>query len=1661
MRPLITPPPIDRRTAGGLTRTLRGRAPHYVREWSARDDTDPGVGLIGIFSSIAEGVIERLNAAPRRNFIAFLEMMGIRLLPATPARAPVRFVPATGTETTILVPPRTQVSATTAGGELTFETESSLLAVPGTLAALVAVDPEVDAILEPPPSFLPLATAARDEELRTIVAFSSAGSSSFQLDLVDELKENDILRITSGSGSSAGDGGCGCDGAKSGATGAAAEYVVVQKVQGHVVSVQQPLRRDYAEGDRVQKVTRFTLFEGRNLQEHILYLGHHELFNVKSAATFEVLVAPRPGTSSAGLPLNVAWEFWGVPEGSKDDPTWHLLTIEADGSAGLTQPGRIVLSKIPGEIQEREVNGVETRWIRARLAEPILPGRRDQLPVLDSVTFRTLSAEEGIAADAGFFNETPLDVNVEFRPFGFEPRTFDRFYLGSVEGFSKPGAEVEIQTDLDVSDLLSTPAVVRYQSRTFAFAHGAGGRLLRFESDPTAGPPPAPLDFLRPPGTRLTAGTTPAASVNGSALGVVFRADDGFVWLARFRDDQQLTADWSSLQAPVGIRSLRSDPIIVTAGSLWRVFVAADNDVYTRLVDPVSLDTPTFQWEATNLPAPPASTPFAAATEDDATHWVFVTDARGVCYRLRGIGLGWDVATPSSAGGSPDESFLSAPGARPFARLYEGADESTRATVFLHAKTNRIVELDVPVLPAVADPIVGRDWGAPPSGADSNPWALGRRPDEWRLFVRGADDGLWEARQPKEFRLHTNLAGGRLKKDPIAIAHTARIRSTEETFISVFSASNRNSLIEFRERRGAQEEGTLDAGPGELAFIAPGSGATRPAEGDYVHLPDSSGREARQVRRYETNGEFAVLASSWNDLPETDAKVELLESVSEGAVVAADDIEITLQDDSNAAKDLYIVVHRSDRPDVLRKIEKFDDATDVATVDQPWGDNPEAGDTYEVLEKKRAAGRIARGSEDSVVLATSASQPVNAFITFPATSISPRRIKSYSGSSRLVVVAEPFDGNPARGTDYEIVVSPLREKWDEHQEAAQTELRPRLSWEYWNGLSWSSLRVSDGTQHLLVPGVVRFRTPDDIAETDVAGQPNYWIRARIVGGDYGREIFLISDDNKIEVKKDPIRPPLIKKLTIEYRLTDDQPPERCLTFNNLGYIDQTAANNTPDKHFVPFAALADSARTVYFGFDKPFRGGPVRLFVAARELAVDETRTPRLAWEFRTETGWKTVPVEDDTNAYTQEELITLQVPDFLPRRAEFGRTLHWLRSRLREGTWPTSPVLGGVFLNSIWTRQAETILNEILGSSNAAADQQFRFQRKPVLPGEEVRVRELLTGDERGEITRVGGKGALIEIKDQQGSVLETWTRWTPVDEFFEATGESRVYRLDRASAEIAFGDGVHGRVPPAGGDNIVAFTYQSGGGVIGNVLAGTITTLVTAVAGIDSVTNPVAAGGGSEEATVDQMLQIGPAQISHRGRAVTPQDFESLAEEASRQVRKTRCVPNRNARGQRQSGAVSVFIVPDSTDAIPVPSLELRRAVRRHLEGACDVTVASRSGVFVGPPAYVPVNVSVTVFVKTIDTTAVAERRANEALSAFLHPLTGGVDGTGWDFGQDLSASHLYRLLENISDIDHVENLVLGTARGEFRDRLDIGDDELIASGEHQIRMAVANGG
>src|SRR4030081_3599020 len=74
---------------------LVDEAKRYVQqrcpEWTDHNVSDPGVTLIETWAAMTEQVIYRLNRVPDRLYVKFLDLIGVRLYQAVPARAEVTF----------------------------------------------------------------------------------------------------------------------------------------------------------------------------------------------------------------------------------------------------------------------------------------------------------------------------------------------------------------------------------------------------------------------------------------------------------------------------------------------------------------------------------------------------------------------------------------------------------------------------------------------------------------------------------------------------------------------------------------------------------------------------------------------------------------------------------------------------------------------------------------------------------------------------------------------------------------------------------------------------------------------------------------------------------------------------------------------------------------------------------------------------------------------------------------------------------------------------------------------------------------------------------------------------------------------------------------------------------------------------------------------------------------------------------------------------------------------------------------------------------------------------------------------------------------------------------------------------------------------------------
>ena len=181
------------------------------------------------------------------------------------------------------------------------------------------------------------------------------------------------------------------------------------------------------------------------------------------------------------------------------------------------------------------------------------------------------------------------------------------------------------------------------------------------------------------------------------------------------------------------------------------------------------------------------------------------------------------------------------------------------------------------------------------------------------------------------------------------------------------------------------------------------------------------------------------------------------------------------------------------------------------------------------------------------------------------------------------------------------------------------------------------------------------------------------------------------------------------------------------------------------------------------------------------------------------------------------------------------------------------------VHLNIAHATHGETV-SQVLGAGDAGqAFQRFELKRTPLTYR-----------------SATNETGADSELTLRVGDI-----EWSERATLFGAAPTERAYTLatdEQARTWVVFGDGLRGARLPSGVNNVRA-TYRQGLGQEGNVPADSLTQLMTRPLGLKSVSNPVAAQGGTDPEPADQARRTMPLGTRTLGRAVSLLDYEDFA--------------------------------------------------------------------------------------------------------------------------------------------------------------------------------------
>ena len=315
--------------------------------------------------------------------------------------------------------------------------------------------------------------------------------------------------------------------------------------------------------------------------------------------------------------------------------------------------------------------------------------------------------------------------------------------------------------------------------------------------------------------------------------------------------------------------------------------------------------------------------------------------------------------------------------------------------------------------------------------------------------------------------------------------------------------------------------------------------------------------------------------------------------------------------------------------------------------------------------------------------------------------------------------------------------------------------------------------------------------------------------------------------------------------------------------------------------------------------------------------------------------------------------------------------------------------ILSGQTTGTVSATQGDTV-TETAGTSTGMPNQVFALAQSPVIDG-------------------------TVEVSVDEGLGYETWTNQ---DSFVSSTGADDDVVLNRDEIDavsLHFGDNVQGRIPDALAT--IRATYRVGGGTIGNVGANTILNVLDTITYQGnpisiSVNNVEAATGGEERETIEEGRILGPRSLRSLDRAVTLEDYATLASQYPGVARATAVV---TTAGPSENSpcccGVVVSVVPDGggnpTNTLTTNLLSYLND--RRMIGTC-ISIAN--------PSFVSTNVTANVFIATNFTEIEVATSVDVAINDFFD-----LTGSNVSFGQPVYMSDLIRAMDEIPGVDYVD--------------------------------------
>jgi len=320
------------------------------------------------------------------------------------------------------------------------------------------------------------------------------------------------------------------------------------------------------------------------------------------------------------------------------------------------------------------------------------------------------------------------------------------------------------------------------------------------------------------------------------------------------------------------------------------------------------------------------------------------------------------------------------------------------------------------------------------------------------------------------------------------------------------------------------------------------------------------------------------------------------------------------------------------------------------------------------------------------------------------------------------------------------------------------------------------------------------------------------------------------------------------------------------------------------------------------------------------------------------------------------------------------SRLISWLRIRPAASADVRLKWAG---INCVPIEQRLRVFSEVLADGTGEPDQRVQLAVAPVVPGS----------------VRITSRNSNGQTRDWReiDDLLKAGPEVVTSDSGMPAGSDPYVFLLNAESGEVRFGDGVRGARPRPG--VALRATYDHSLGAAGNVGVEQVKKIVEAGFEDYSAQNPVPTWGGADAETVEEGEKQISWRLKHRDRAVTAEDFESIAlRTPGVSIARVEVLPNfhpdlpENLPGD-VPGVVTLMVIPMQDPDQP----DAPRPDRLFLSTICEYLDARRlitTEIFVRGPIYRGIWVSIGIKSESGRNEAHVRDAVKKAIARFLAP-------------------------------------------------------------------------